>query len=63
MDFIRTGCDRMYNVESCALGLDELNPVVSPLKVQDGLLANVLGCAFHDEPNSIYDLPARRDHY
>ena len=53
----------MHNVESCALGLDELNPVVSSLKVQDELLANVLGRAFHDEPNSIYDLPARRDHY
>ena len=47
----------MYNVESCALGLHELNPVVSPLKVQDELLANVLGRAFHNEPNSIYVFP------
>jgi ribosomal protein S18 acetylase RimI-like enzyme len=47
----------MHNVESCALSLHELNPVVSPHMVQDELLANVLGRAFQGEPNSIYVFP------
>ena len=47
----------MHKVESCVPGLHESNPVVSPLMVQDKVLANVLGRAFHDEPNSIYVIP------
>jgi hypothetical protein len=51
----------MHNSESSMLTLYELKEAIRPTAPRDELLANVLGRAFHDEPNVVYVLPDERE--